>query len=113
LADYKKITTKMEKAVSRAKGMNLDHVEHILSGLQALQGKFKETSQSLQGGLIDGHVRPIVDWALTFAELAENSIKLVQLKHELDEVKDTLAQSQLNLSRVAFLKQNAAEVNFT
>ena len=78
LADHKKLAAKLNKVLNHASSMNQNYVIGHLAALNACQGKYKETTQSIQGGLVDGHIRPIIDWAITYAEYCDKELKVTQ-----------------------------------
>lgn len=79
LSDHKKIATKMAKAVLKAKTMKSEFVEGHLASLNACQDKFKEATTSIQGGLTDGHVHPIIEWSITFAEFCLKTLRATEV----------------------------------
>ena len=78
LADHKKLIAKLNKVVHHAKTMNLQYVEGHLAALNACQSKYKEATTAVQGGMTEGHIRPIIDWSLIFGEYCDKVLRVTE-----------------------------------
>ena len=76
VSDHKKLSAKLNKVVLTAHTLRLSYVEEHLKYLNSQNGSYKPTSvQPKSGNMVDGHIRPILDWAIAFATYASKILR--------------------------------------
>lgn len=76
MQDHKRLTAKLSKMVHVAHTLRLSHVEDHLEFLKSQSGLYKSTNvQPKSGNMADGHIKPVLDWALAFAQFAQKVLR--------------------------------------
>jgi galactokinase/mevalonate kinase-like predicted kinase len=86
LKDHKILSAKLEKLASFAKERThrLKHTKVHVDAIKAKSDDYKETKAKLGAKMEDGHIRPIIDWSLTFGEYAARIQQLEAATHEIN-----------------------------
>ena len=71
-----------------------------MEAIRAKNDDFKETKAKLGAKMEDGHIRPIIDWSLTFGEYAAKIQQIEAAEHELEAISDRFDEVTLRKDRV-------------
>jgi len=71
-----------------------------VEAIRAKNDDFKETKAKLGAKMEDGHIRPIIDWSLTFGEYAAKIQQIEAAEHELEAISDRFDEVTLRKDRV-------------
>lgn len=91
--------------MNNAHTLTLKYVKLHHDALVQLNPQFTEAKSPQKGEKMeDSHIRPILDWSLTFGEYASKVLVQVEIKARLDALNDRFEEQKLKRDRVSNIK---------
>lgn len=107
LKDAKLLQAKINQVIESASQMTLEVVEVHQLRINASESMFKAVqTQPKQGAIEDGHIRPLIDWSLTFCEYVKKVQSRDQAEAELNNIDDEINTQTQVKERVARMLQD-------
>ena len=63
--------------------------------------------------MADNHIRPILDWSLTYGQYASQVLDQEEIRKKLDSLNDQFEEQKLKRDRVSNIKQDVETLDVT